>query len=146
MLKECAVVRAAFPRADAGCSLTAAAVQQTLVRTALQALAAFSAVRSLSTPIRSTKPVCAANGICGHDLLRTQQIIAHETGYRIRSIRWRVDFVRDADQRSERGAWTTFSQIDALGGMVAAIERRFPAARNRRGLLPLSARAGNKRN
>jgi methylmalonyl-CoA mutase, N-terminal domain len=59
--------------------------------------------------------------------LRTQQIIAHETG-----VTNTVDplggsyFVEALTNEVERGAWNYIERIDALGGMVAAIERGYP--------------------
>jgi methylmalonyl-CoA mutase N-terminal domain/subunit len=59
--------------------------------------------------------------------LRTQQIIAHETG-----VTNTIDplggsyFVETLTNEVERGAWDYIEKIDALGGMVAAIERGYP--------------------
>jgi len=59
--------------------------------------------------------------------LRTQQIIAHETG-----VTNTVDplggsyFVETLTNEVARGAWDYIDQIDAMGGMVAAIERGYP--------------------
>jgi methylmalonyl-CoA mutase N-terminal domain/subunit len=59
--------------------------------------------------------------------LRTQQIIAHETG-----VTNTVDplggsyFVETLTNEVERGAWDYIEKIDAMGGMVPAIERSYP--------------------
>jgi methylmalonyl-CoA mutase N-terminal domain/subunit len=59
--------------------------------------------------------------------LRTQQIIAHESG-----VTNTADplggsyFVEALTDEAERGAWDYIQKIDALGGMVAAIERGYP--------------------
>ncbi|MGH9378983.1 MAG: methylmalonyl-CoA mutase family protein, partial [Terriglobia bacterium] len=59
--------------------------------------------------------------------LRTQQVLAHETG--IANI---VDplagayFIEKLTLETERACYNYFGQIDAMGGMVAAIERGFP--------------------
>src|SRR5260370_31881517 len=59
--------------------------------------------------------------------LRTQQIIAHESG-----VTNTADplggsyFVETLTNEVERGAWDYIEKIDALGGMVAAIERAYP--------------------
>jgi methylmalonyl-CoA mutase N-terminal domain/subunit len=59
--------------------------------------------------------------------LRTQQIIAHESG-----VTNTVDplggsyFVETLTGEVERGAWDYIEKIDALGGMVNAIERAYP--------------------
>jgi methylmalonyl-CoA mutase N-terminal domain/subunit len=59
--------------------------------------------------------------------LRTQQIIAHESG-----VTNTVDplggsyFIESLTNEVERGVWDYIERIDALGGMVAAIERSYP--------------------
>jgi methylmalonyl-CoA mutase N-terminal domain/subunit len=59
--------------------------------------------------------------------LRTQQIIAHESG-----VTNTADplggsyFVEALTDEVEHGAWDYIEKIDALGGMVAAIERSYP--------------------
>jgi methylmalonyl-CoA mutase N-terminal domain/subunit len=59
--------------------------------------------------------------------LRTQQIIAHETG-----VTNTVDplggsyFVEALTNEVERAAWDYIHRIDAMGGMVAAIEKSYP--------------------
>jgi methylmalonyl-CoA mutase N-terminal domain/subunit len=59
--------------------------------------------------------------------LRTQQIIAHETG-----VTNTVDplggsyFVETLTNEVEHSAWDYIERIDAMGGMVAAIERGYP--------------------
>ncbi|MFQ5778653.1 MAG: methylmalonyl-CoA mutase family protein, partial [Terriglobia bacterium] len=59
--------------------------------------------------------------------LRTQQVIAHESG-----ITHTVDplggsyFIERQTNEMERGCIEYFDKIDALGGMVPAIERGFP--------------------
>ena len=59
--------------------------------------------------------------------LRTQQIIAHETG-----VTNTVDplggsyFLEALTNEVEAGAWEYIKRIDAMGGMVAAIERGYP--------------------
>ena len=59
--------------------------------------------------------------------LRTQQVIAHETG-----VVNTVDplggsyFIESLTDEMEAAAYEYFARIDELGGMVAAIERGFP--------------------
>ena len=59
--------------------------------------------------------------------LRTQQIIAHESG-----ITNTVDplggsyFVEKLTLDMEKGCWEYFERLDEMGGMVAAIEKGFP--------------------
>jgi methylmalonyl-CoA mutase N-terminal domain/subunit len=59
--------------------------------------------------------------------LRTQQIIAEETG-----VAGTVDplagsyFIESLTNKMEEGAWDYIHKIDEMGGMVAAIEKGFP--------------------
>jgi len=116
-----------FHSQTAGCSLTAQQPYNNVVRTALQALAAvLGGTQSLHT--NSLDEAWALPTEFAATLaLRTQQIIAHETG-----VTNTVDpfggsyFVETLTNEVERGAWDYIHKIDALGGMVAAIERGFP--------------------
>ncbi len=126
-LEERALLGAAFPHADgrllAHCS---AALQQrgadgvagSRRRDGRHAIAAHEfARRSLGLPTEFAATLA----------LRTQQIIAHESG-----VTNTADplggsyFVEALTDEVERGAWDYIEKIDALGGMVAAIERGFP--------------------
>ena len=116
-----------FHSQTAGCSLTAQQPQNNIVRTALPALAAvMGGTQSLHTNSLDEAwalPTEAAATIA----LRTQQIIAHETG-----VTNTADplggsyFVEALTNEIERGALDYFEKIDALGGMVAAIEQAYP--------------------
>ncbi|HXO45150.1 MAG TPA: methylmalonyl-CoA mutase family protein [Candidatus Cybelea sp.] len=116
-----------FHTQTAGCSLTAQQPYNNVVRTAVQALAAvLGGTQSLHTNSLDEAwalPTEAAATIA----LRTQQIIAHESG-----VTNTADplggsyFVETLTNEVERGAWDYIERIDALGGMVAAIERGFP--------------------
>jgi methylmalonyl-CoA mutase N-terminal domain/subunit len=116
-----------FHTQTAGCSLTAQQPYNNVVRTALQALAAvLGGTQSLHT--NSLDEAWALpTEFAATIALRTQQIIAHETG-----VTNTVDplggsyFVETLTNEVERGAWDYIKKIDALGGMVAAIERGFP--------------------
>ncbi|HLZ12732.1 MAG TPA: methylmalonyl-CoA mutase family protein [Candidatus Acidoferrum sp.] len=116
-----------FHTQTAGCSLTAQQPYNNVVRTALQALAAvLGGTQSLHT--NSLDEAWALpTEFAATIALRTQQIIAHETG-----VTNTVDplggsyFVEALTNEVERGAWDYITKIDALGGMVAAIERGFP--------------------
>src|SRR5690242_18707749 len=116
-----------FHSQTAGCSLTAQQPYNNVVRTALQALAAvLGGTQSLHT--NSLDEAWALpTEFAATIALRTQQIIAHETGAANT-----VDplggsyFVETLTNEVERGAWDYIRKIDALGGMVAAIERGFP--------------------
>ena len=116
-----------FHTQTAGCSLTAQQPYNNVVRTALQALAAvLGGTQSLHT--NSLDEAWALpTEFAATIALRTQQIIAHETG-----VTNTVDplggsyFVEALTNEVEKGAWDYIKKIDALGGMVAAIERGFP--------------------
>ena len=116
-----------FHTQTAGCSLTAQQPYNNVVRTALQALAAvLGGTQSLHT--NSLDEAWALpTEFAATIALRTQQIIAHETG-----VTNTVDplggsyFVETLTNEIERGAWDYIEKIDALGGMVAAIERGYP--------------------
>jgi methylmalonyl-CoA mutase N-terminal domain/subunit len=116
-----------FHTQTAGCSLTAQQPYNNVVRTAIQALAAvLGGTQSLHT--NSLDEAWALpTEFAATIALRTQQIIAHETG-----IANTVDalggsyFVETLTNEVERGAWDYIEKIDALGGMVAAIERGYP--------------------
>ena len=116
-----------FHTQTAGCSLTAQQPYNNVVRTALQALAAvLGGTQSLHT--NSLDEAWALpTEFAATIALRTQQIIAHETG-----VTNTVDplggsyFVETLTNEIERGAWDYIEKIDAMGGMVAAIERSYP--------------------
>ena len=116
-----------FHTQTAGCSLTAQQPYNNVVRTALQALAAvLGGTNSLHT--NSLDEAWALPTEFAATLaLRTQQIIAHESG-----VTNTADplggsyFVETLTNEIERGGWDYIEKIDALGGMVAAIERGYP--------------------
>ena len=116
-----------FHSQTAGCSLTAQQPYNNVVRTAIQALAAvLGGTQSLHT--NSLDEAWALpTEFAATIALRTQQIIAHETG-----VTNTVDplggsyFVETLTNEVERGAWDYIEKIDAMGGMVAAIERGYP--------------------
>jgi len=116
-----------FHTQTAGCSLTAQQPQNNIVRTALQALSAvLGGTQSLHTNSLDEAwalPTEAAATLA----LRTQQVLAHETG-----VTNTVDpfggsyFVETLTNEMERAAVDYFEKIDALGGMLAAIEQAYP--------------------
>jgi methylmalonyl-CoA mutase, N-terminal domain len=116
-----------FHTQTAGCSLTAQQPYNNVVRTALQALAAvLGGTNSLHT--NSLDEAWALPTEFAATLaLRTQQIIAHESG-----VTNTADplggsyFVETLTNEIERGGWDYIEKIDALGGMVNAIERGYP--------------------
>jgi methylmalonyl-CoA mutase, N-terminal domain len=116
-----------FHTQTAGVSLTAQQPYNNVVRTALQALAAVlggtnslhtnSLDEALALPTKETATIA----------LRTQQIIAHESG--VANV---VDplggsyFVEKLTREMEEGALEYWDTIDRMGGMVEAIERGYP--------------------
>ena len=116
-----------FHTQTAGVSLTAQQPYNNVVRTALQALAAvLGGTQSLHTNSLDEAlalPTAEAATLA----LRTQQIIAHESG-----VTAAVDplggsyFVERLTLDMEREAKQYFDVIDRMGGMVEAIEHGFP--------------------
>jgi len=112
-----------FHSQTAGCSLTAQQPENNIVRTAFQAMAAvLGGTQSLHTnsmdetlALPSEKAVKIA--------LRTQQLIAYETG-----VTNTVDplggsyFVEALTDKMEAQANKIFDEIDAIGGVIPAIE------------------------
>jgi methylmalonyl-CoA mutase N-terminal domain/subunit len=108
-------------------SLTAQQPYNNVVRTALQALSAVlggtNSLHTNSLDEALALPTAEAATLA----LRTQQIIAHESG--VANV---VDplggsyFVEKLTRELEEGALAYFEQIDKMGGMVEAIERGFP--------------------
>jgi len=115
-----------FHTQTAGCTLTAQQPENNIVRTAFQALAGvLGGTQSLHTnsmdetlALPSEKAVKIA--------LRTQQIIAYETG-----VVNTIDplggsyFVEALTTKMEEEAERYFEKIDALGGVIPAIEQGF---------------------
>ena len=116
-----------FHTQTAGCSLTAQQPYNNVVRTTIQALAAvLGGTQSLHT--NSLDEAWALPTEFAATLaLRTQQVIAHES-----SVTHTADplggsyFVERFTNEMEQGCLDYFEKIDALGGMVPAIERGFP--------------------
>jgi methylmalonyl-CoA mutase N-terminal domain/subunit len=116
-----------FHAQTAGVSLTAQQPYNNVVRTALQAMAAvLGGTQSLHTNALDEAlalPTAEAATLA----LRTQQIIAHETG--VTDV---VDpfggsyFVERLTNDLEAEALDYFERIDSMGGMVEAVERGFP--------------------
>ncbi len=116
-----------FHTQTAGVSLTAQQPVNNIARVALQALAAvLGGTQSLHTnSMDETLALPTQEAVTV--ALRTQQIIAHETG-----VASTVDplggsyFVEALTDEIERYAWEYIRRIDELGGMVAAVEAGFP--------------------
>jgi len=116
-----------FHTQTAGCSLTAQQPYNNIVRTALQALAAvMGGTQSLHT--NSLDEVLAIpTEEAATIALRTQQIIAEESG-----VANTIDplggsyFVEALTNQMEEEAFAIIEKIDDMGGMLAAIEKSFP--------------------
>src|SRR6188768_3252522 len=116
-----------FHTQTAGVSLTAQQPYNNVVRTSLQALAGvLGGTQSLHTNSLDEAlalPTEEAVTIA----LRTQQIIAHESGVVNTSDPLGGSyFVEKLTNDIEADALEYFRKIDAMGGMVAAVERGFP--------------------
>lgn len=111
----------------AGCSLTAQQPYNNVVRTAIEAMAAvMGGTQSLHT--NSLDEVLALPSQEAATIaLRTQQIIAEESG-----VANTIDplagsyFVEALTDRMEEQAWVYINKIDELGGIVRAIELGYP--------------------
>lgn len=116
-----------FHAQTAGVTLTAQQPQVNLVRTALQAMAAvLGGTQSLHTNALDEAyalPTSEAALLA----LRTQQVIASETG-----VSETVDpfggsyFLERLTDQLESRCWEELDRIDAMGGMVEAVERGYP--------------------
>jgi len=116
-----------FHTQTAGVSLTAQQPYNNVVRTALQALSAvLGGTNSLHTNSLD-EALALPTADAAMLALRTQQIIAHESG--LTNV---VDplggsyFVERLTLDMEEGAYRYFDTIDRMGGMVAAVEQGFP--------------------
>jgi methylmalonyl-CoA mutase N-terminal domain/subunit len=116
-----------FHTQTAGCSLTAQQPYNNVVRTALEALAAvMGGTQSLHT--NSLDEVLAIpTEEAATIALRTQQIIAEESG-----VTNTIDplggsyFVEAQTNRIEEEAMEIINRIDEMGGMLGAIEKNYP--------------------
>ena len=119
--------RCRFHTQTAGCSLTAQQPYNNVVRTTVQALAGvLGGTQSLHTNSLDEAwalPTQEAATLA----LRTQQVIAHESGVINTADPLAGSyFVEKLTLDAERACYEYFDKIDALGGMVAAIEKGFP--------------------
>jgi methylmalonyl-CoA mutase N-terminal domain/subunit len=115
-----------FHTQTAGVSLTAQQPEVNIVRTAIEALAAvLGGTQSLHTN-SFDEALALPTEDAVRIALRTQQVIAHETG-----VVNTVDplggsyYLEQLTSELERQAEEYFEQIDRLGGVVAAIEQNF---------------------
>ncbi len=119
--------RMRFHTQTAGVSLTAQQPLNNVVRTAIEALAGvLGGTQSLHTNSYD-EALALPTEQAAKIALRTQQIIAHETG-----VTNTIDplggayFVEAETDRLEREAYDYFARIDEMGGMVEAVKRNFP--------------------
>ena len=116
-----------FHTQTAGVSLTAQQPLNNITRTAIEALAGvLGGTQSLHTNSYD-EALALPTEEAVRIALRTQQIIAHETG-----VTNTIDplggayFVEALTDRLEALAYDYFTRIDALGGMVEAVKQNFP--------------------
>jgi methylmalonyl-CoA mutase, N-terminal domain len=116
-----------FHTQTAGVSLTAQQPLNNVVRTATEALSAvLGGTQSLHTN-SFDEALALPTEEAVRLALRTQQIIAHETG-----VTNTIDplggsyFVEALTDRMEAAAYEYFAKIDQLGGMVEAIKQNYP--------------------
>ncbi|MBI3657846.1 MAG: methylmalonyl-CoA mutase family protein [Acidobacteria bacterium] len=116
-----------FHSQTAGCSLTGQQPYNNVVRTALQALAAvLGGTQSLHTNSLD-ETLALPSEQAATIALRTQQIIAYESGVINTADPLGGSYFLEALTRDmEKGAYDYFDKIDNLGGMVAAIECGYP--------------------
>ena len=116
-----------FHTQTAGVSLTAQQPMNNIARVAIQALAAvLGGTQSLHTDAND-EALALPTAEAARIALRTQQIIAYESG-----VPQTVDplggsyFLEKLTLDMENGAFDYFEKMDAMGGMVKAIERGYP--------------------
>lgn len=116
-----------FHTQTAGCSLTAQQPYNNVVRTTMEALAAvLGGTQSLHTNSLD-EVLCLPSEHAVEIALRTQQIMAEETG-----VANTIDplagsyFIESLTNEMEEKAWEYIHKIDEMGGMIAAIEKGFP--------------------
>ncbi len=115
-----------FHTQTAGCSLTAQQPENNIVRTAIEALAGvLGGTQSLHTNSMD-ETLALPSDKAAKIALRTQQIIAYETG-----VANTIDplggsyFIESLTDRMEAEAEDYFRRIDELGGVIAGIEVGF---------------------
>jgi methylmalonyl-CoA mutase N-terminal domain/subunit len=116
-----------FHTQTAGVSLPAQQPRNNIARVAIQALAAvLGGTQSLHTDAYD-EALALPTEEAARIALRTQQIIAYESG-----VTQTTDplggsyFLENLTLQMENGAFDYFNKLDAMGGMVKAIERGYP--------------------
>jgi len=116
-----------FHTQTAGCTLTAQQPLNNIIRVTIQALAAvLGGTQSLHTDsLDETLALPSKEAV--RIALRTQQIIAEESG-----VTNTIDplggsyYIEALTNEMEKGVYEYFRKLDNLGGMVSAIEKGFP--------------------
>ncbi len=115
-----------FHTQTAGCSLTAQQPEVNIVRTAYQALAAvLGGTQSLHTNSMD-EAWCLPTEDAVRIALRTQQVLAHESG-----VANTIDplggsyYIEWLTNQMEEEAYKYFDKVEAMGGVIAAIEKGF---------------------
>jgi methylmalonyl-CoA mutase N-terminal domain/subunit len=116
-----------FHTQTAGSTLTAQQIDNNVVRVTVQAMAAvLGGTQSLHTNSRD-EALALPTEAAARLALRTQQVIAYESGVAAHVDPFGGSYVvEDATERLEAEAKSLIAEIDAMGGMVSAIERGFP--------------------
>ncbi|HEY5198788.1 MAG TPA: methylmalonyl-CoA mutase family protein [Solirubrobacteraceae bacterium] len=116
-----------FHTQTAGVSLTAQQPLNNIVRTAIEALAGvLGGTQSLHTNSYD-EAMALPTEQAVRVALRTQQIIAHETGAASTADPLGGSYlVESLTDELERQAYGYFAKIDELGGMVEAVKRNYP--------------------
>jgi len=115
-----------FHTQTAGCALTAQQPENNIVRVTIQALAAvLGGTQSLHTNSMD-EALALPSEKAARIALRTQQILAHESG-----VANTIDplggsyFIEALTNQMEEECYKYFDKIDALGGVIPAIEKGF---------------------
>jgi methylmalonyl-CoA mutase N-terminal domain/subunit len=116
-----------FHTQTAGCTLTAQQPENNIVRVAIQTMAAVlggtSSLHTNSLDEALALPTDKSVRIA----LRTQQIVANESGITSTVDPFGGSFAVEAlTKKIEEGSWEYIKKIDDLGGMMAAIEKGYP--------------------
>ena len=116
-----------FHTQTGGSTLTAQQIDTNVARVTIQAMAAvLGGTQSLHTNSRD-EALALPSEASATLALRTQQVIAHESGVAAHVDPFGGSFVVEAiTDRLEAEASSLIAEIDGFGGMVSAIERGFP--------------------
>jgi len=130
-----------FHTQTSGVSLTWQQEENNVVRAALQAFAAiFGGTQSLHVDAKDEQYSLPSEP-AALLALRTQQVIAHETGVTDVVDPFAGSYFMEALTRDmEEAALTEIEKIDKMGGMIQAVKRRYPKLEIERSALEYSRR------